>query len=402
MPDFSYIARDMRGQRITGTLSAASEAEVVAVLSGRALFPVQVAAEKSGANSPFRFGGRVKGQVMAMTYSQLAALMRSGVPLLRAIHVIREQTSHPKLKEVLSDVHARVEDGTTLADAMSRHTRVFSDMTLNMVRAGGEGGFLEDALERVAEFTEQQDDLKSRTAGALAYPLVLATVGTVVVSGLVIFFVPQFAPLFDSLRQRGELPMLTEWLLWISNTIRRYGIVIALGFVGLFLFVRSWLSTEKGKLTADKLKLRTPMAGSIFLSLAVARFCRVLGTLLHNGVPILKSLEISRGAAGNRVLSAAIAEASENITAGQSLAEPLRASGHFPATVVEMISVAEESNTLDSVLVQVADNLEKRTARRLDLMVRLLEPIMLLLLALVVLFVVVALLMPVIKMSSTI
>ncbi|MCA9156313.1 MAG: type II secretion system F family protein, partial [Planctomycetales bacterium] len=262
--------------------------------------------------------------------------------------------------------------------------------------------FLEDALERVAEFTEQQDDLKSRTAGALAYPLVLATVGSVVVSGLVIFFVPQFAPLFDSLRQRGELPMLTEWLLWISNTIRSYGILIALAFTGLFLFLRSWLSTEQGKLTADKLKLRTPMAGSIFLSLAVARFCRVLGTLLHNGVPILKSLEISRGAAGNRVLSAAIAEASENITAGQSLAEPLRSSGHFPATVVEMISVAEESNTLDSVLVQVADNLEKRTARRLDLMVRLLEPIMLLLLALVVLFVVIALLMPVIKMSSTI
>ncbi|MEZ6113416.1 MAG: type II secretion system F family protein [Pirellulaceae bacterium] len=402
MPDFSYIARDLRGQRITGTLSAASEAEVVAVLSGRSLFPVQVAAEKTGSSSPFRLGGRVKGQVMAMTYSQLAALMRSGVPLLRAIHVIREQTSHPKLKEVLSDVHARVEDGTTLGDAMSRHPRVFSEMTLNMVRAGGEGGFLEDALERVAEFTEQQDDLKSRTAGALAYPLVLATVGSVVVSGLVIFFVPQFAPLFDSLRQRGELPMLTEWLLWISNTIRSYGILIALAFTGLFLFLRSWLSTEQGKLTADKLKLRTPMAGSIFLNLAVARFCRVLGTLLHNGVPILKSLEISRGAAGNRVLSAAIAEASENITAGQSLAEPLRSSGHFPATVVEMISVAEESNTLDSVLVQVADNLEKRTARRLDLMVRLLEPIMLLLLALVVLFVVIALLMPVIKMSSTI
>ncbi|MCA9161412.1 MAG: type II secretion system F family protein [Planctomycetales bacterium] len=402
MPDFSYIARDLRGQRITGTLSAASEAEVVAVLSGRSLFPVQVAAEKTGSSSPFRLGGRVKGQVMAMTYSQLAALMRSGVPLLRAIHVIREQTSHPKLKEVLSDVHARVEDGTTLGDAMSRHPRVFSEMTLNMVRAGGEGGFLEDALERVAEFTEQQDDLKSRTAGALAYPLVLATVGSVVVSGLVIFFVPQFAPLFAILRQRGELPMLTEWLLWISNTIRSYGILIALAFTGLFLFLRSWLSTEQGKLTADKLKLRTPMAGSIFLSLAVARFCRVLGTLLHNGVPILKSLEISRGAAGNRVLSAAIAEASENITAGQSLAEPLRSSGHFPATVVEMISVAEESNTLDSVLVQVADNLEKRTARRLDLMVRLLEPIMLLLLALVVLFVVIALLMPVIKMSSTI
>ncbi|MCA9207480.1 MAG: type II secretion system F family protein, partial [Planctomycetales bacterium] len=143
MPDFSYIARDLRGQRITGTLSAASEAEVVAVLSGRSLFPVQVAAEKTGSSSPFRLGGRVKGQVMAMTYSQLAALMRSGVPLLRAIHVIREQTSHPKLKEVLSDVHARVEDGTTLGDAMSRHPRVFSEMTLNMVRAGGEGGFLE-------------------------------------------------------------------------------------------------------------------------------------------------------------------------------------------------------------------------------------------------------------------
>jgi type II secretory pathway component PulF len=402
MPDFAYIARDMKGQRISGTLSAASEAEVVSVLSGRSLFPVEVAAEKRAADSPFRFGRGVKGQTMAMTYSQLAALLRSGVPLLRAIHVIREQSSHPLLREVLSDIYARVEDGSTLGDAMNRHPRIFSEMTLNMVRAGGEGGFLEDALERVAEFTEQQDDLKSRTAGALAYPILLATVGTVVVSGLIIFFVPQFAPLFDSLRQRGELPMLTEWLLWLSTTIRSFGLPIAVLAIGGALFVRSWLATERGRVASDRMKLKVPMAGSIFLNLAVSRFCRVLGTMLRNGVPILKSLEISRGAAGNRVLSEAIARASENITAGQSLAEPLKACGHFPATVVEMITVAEESNTLDTVLIQVADNLEKRTARRLDLMVRLLEPIMLLFLALVVLFVVIALLMPVIKMSSTI
>jgi type II secretory pathway component PulF len=397
MPDFAYIARDTSGQRVTGSISAGSQREAVTLLAGQSLFPLNVTTEKPRTKL---MGGRVKGQTMAVMYSQLASLLRSGVPLLRSIDVLRKQVSNQTLVRVLGEVRDRVEQGSTLGDAISRYPRVFSEMAVNMVRAGGEGGFLEEALERVAQFTEQQEDLKARTVGALAYPVFLGAVGTTIVTTLIVFFVPKFEDLFQSLRERGELPVLTEWLLWFSKTLQSWGIFILLGLIIAGVAIKAKLTTEEGRRLRDRVKLKLPLLGGVFQNLAVARFCRVLGTLLRNGVPILKSLEISRDTSGNRVLSEAIHGASENISAGESLAAPLGASGHFPYTVVEMISVAEESNTLDKVLVEIADSLEKQTTRRLDLAVRLLEPILLLFLAGAVLFVVIALLMPVIKMSS--
>jgi type II secretory pathway component PulF len=399
MPDFTYTARDAQGQRVTGSISAASQHEVVSVLAGQSLFPIEVTSEKVKTHFS---RSRVKGQTMAVTYAQMASLLRSGVPLLRSLEVLQKQTSNDTLTRVLGDVRDRVEQGESLGDAMGRYPRVFGEMAVNMIRAGTEGGFLEEALERVAQFTEQQEDLKSRTVGALAYPTFLAVVGTTIVAMLIIFFVPQFDELFQSLRERDQLPALTEWLLWFSKTLQSWGLVLIPIVVVLALIIRAKLATDDGRRLRDALKLRLPLLGIIFQNLAVARFCRVLGTLLRNGVPILKSLDVSREAAGNRMLSEAIEEASENISSGESLAAPLSASGYFPMTVVEMISVAEESNTLDTVLVEIADGLEKRTTRRLDLAVRLLEPMLLLVLAGAVLCVVIALLLPVIKMSSTI
>jgi type II secretory pathway component PulF len=398
MPDFAYIARDMSGQKVTGSLSAATEREAISILAGRSLFPVQVTADRKVAAGSNLY---VKGQVMATAYAQLAALLRSGVPLLRALTVMRDQTSHKNLKAVLEDLQRRVEDGSSLGDAMARSPRAFSEMAINMVRAGAEGGFLEEALERVASFTETQEELKGRTLGAVIYPIVIGIVGTAVVTVLIVFFVPKFATMFDQLRQRGELPWATDVLLAISDSLRSYGLFALAAIVAAFYLARRSLQSEQGRRRADAIKLKIPMFGTIFQSFAVARFCRVLGTLLHNGVSILKALEISREATSNRILSEAIAEASTNISAGQSLAGPLSASGHFPKMVVEMIAVAEESNTLDRVLVEIADGLERRTTRQLDLLVRMLEPIMLLLLAVIVLMVVVALLVPVIKMSQT-
>lgn len=400
MPDFAYTARDAKGLKVTGSVAAQSEREAVATLTGRSLFPIEVKADKAAIKAAS--SKRVSGQTMAGIYGQMSTLLRSGVSMLRTLAVLRDQTSNKTLKLVLEDVHARVEEGNSLADAMSRYPRVFSEISVNMVRAGSEGGFLEDALERIAQFTEQQEDLKGRTVGALAYPVILAVIGTLVVSVLVIFFVPMFAEIFQQLRDKNELPILTDILLFISDTLRGYGLLILLVLVGASVLVRARLQTDEGRLWLDTWKLRLPLAGPILRSLAVSRFCRVLGTMLKNGVPILKSLDISREAAGNRVLSLAIAGAAENITAGQSLAKPLAASKEFPQTVVEMIAVAEESNSLDRVLVEVANSLETRTVRQLDLMVRLLEPLMLMVLAGIVLCVVIALLMPIIRMSQTI
>ncbi len=404
MPTFSFTARDLSGKLISGSIEANSDREVASILSERSLFPVKVTAAKSSSDGLFGFSKKkkVNAQTMATFYGQLASLLRSGVPMLRSLTVLGEQTSDNVLKEVLGEIKSRVEEGEPMGQAMSRFPGVFSDMAVNMVRAGTEGGFLEDALERVGVFTELQEDLKGKTVSAMAYPVFLFCVGSVVITVLVVFFVPKFDMLFDRLRKKDQMPAITEALLSFSNFLQSYGWILLVAAAAAFLFARAQLQTDRGKDLYDRVKLRIPVLGDILMNLAVARFCRVLGTLLANGVPILKSLEISRSATGNRLLSQSIANASENIRSGESLASPLRASGHFPISVVEMISVGEESNSLDRVLPDIADSLEKRTFRRLDLFVRLLEPMMLLIMAILVLAVVMALLVPVLKSSTAI
>lgn len=401
MPEFAYIARDLTGKRVEGTLSAGSEREAVATLSGKDLFPLKVTSA-DGRPTGAKGSPRVKSRIMAGTYGQLSALLGSGVPLLRSIDLLREQTPHKNLAIVLEDVHSRVQEGATLAEAMARHPKAFGELATSIVRAGGEGGFLEEALDRLAKFTEQQDELRGRVVGALAYPTILFVLGTVVVNVLIIFFVPKFERLFTRLRERGELPAVTDWLLWLSAMMQSYGIFVAAGLVAVIAVIYTRAKTNEGRLLLDKLRLKVPVVSGIYLSMAVSRFCRVLGTLLTNGVPIVRSLEISADSTGNRVLSTAVREAAENISAGESLATPLAASGQFPADVVEMIAVGEQSNNLEHVLPHIADTLERDTWRRLDLFVRLLEPLMLVLLAGVVLVVVIALLVPVLKMSTAV
>ncbi|WP_425397891.1 type II secretion system F family protein [Aeoliella sp.] len=403
MPDFAYIARNLSGQRVEGTLAASSEREALTQLAGRDLFPVKVSADKKAI--AVAAGGeaiKVPSRIVAPVYSQLAALLRSGVPLLRSLQVISDQTSHAKLRAVLEDVKSRVEDGATLAEAMGHNPKAFDELSTSIVRAGGEGGFLEDALERVSAFAEQQGELKSRVMGALAYPMVLAVIGTGIVGALLVFVVPSFESLFNTLAQKGELPGVTSGLLAFSSFLQSYGIFLAIGLIVIFFLLQRHFQTPAGRRELDKLKLRIPMAGDIYLSLAVARFCRVLGTLLRGGVPIVRSLDISADSTGNKVLMDAVQNASENITAGESLAEPLGESGYFPQNVVEMIAVAEQSNSLETVLTQIADTLERQTWRKLDLAVRLLEPLLLVMLAVVVLIVVMALLLPVLKMGTTV
>jgi general secretion pathway protein F len=398
MPDFAYTARDFSGKKITGTITANSEREVASQLGAKSLFPISI---QAGKGTQAKVTGRVSGSKMVSFYSQMGTLLRSGVPLLRALTILSQQSGSGVLQAALADVKSRVEEGESLGDAFARYPRIFNDMAVNMVRAGSEGGFLEDALDRVAMFVELQEELKGKTVGAMAYPMFIMSVGSIIVTVLLVYFVPKFDPLFNSMRERGSLPAATEFLLAISRITQSYWWVVLMLLAGMVLFLIQFLKTENGKRTFDRIKIKTPMLGSVFLSLAVSRFCRVLGTLLANGVPLLKSMDISRMAAGNRILAESIAAASEEVMAGQRLAKPLDQCGHFPKTVVEMISVAEESNTLDKVLVQISENLEKTTFRRLEIIVRLLEPIMLLLLAAIVMFVVLALMVPVLNSSST-
>lgn len=401
MPDFTYTARRVSGEQVVGTVAAGSEREALALLGERELFPLRMEQQKTAAARQWG-GKKVKAQLLATTLAQLGDLLQSGVPLLRSLEVLSKQSSHPTLAEVMKDVHDRVAEGERLDQAFARHPHVFSDLVISMVRAGGEGGFLEDVLGRTAQFIEHQDDLKSRVIGAATYPAILAIAGTSAVTVLIVFFVPKFAELFSRLRERGELPGLTIGLLWLSGFLGRYGLVILAAMVGGGFWLKWWTKTPKGRLAFDGLRLKVPLAGPIYLNLAVSRFCRVLGTLLNNGVPILRALDISSDSTGNLVLSDRIRRAGENISAGERLAQPLAEGGLFPRSVVEMISVAEESNSLEKVLVDIANGIDRRTERQLDLVVRLLEPAMLMIMGVVILLVVVALLLPVFQMSTTI
>lgn len=401
MPEFTYEALAGTGQRTNGTMTASSEREVVSMLDSKGLFPLKIE-EARGAAVMRKGGRRVSSRHIATFFSQLADLLRAGVPLLRCLEVLERQNASPALSEILREVQIKVADGTTLADAMAAYPRAFNELAVSMVRAGQEGGFLEDVLERIAHFTEHQEDLKAKVIGALAYPVFLAITAFIVLMVLVVVFIPMFEPIFERLSARGELPLLTQGLIGFSHLIIDWWFVIIPALIlGGFGYWRL-TSSEAARFWLDSVRLRMPVAGNVYLNFALSRFTRILGTLLRNGIPILHSLKIAKDSTGNRVLSQAIAEAAEHVTAGNKLAVPLATCKYIPRDIVEMISVGEESNQLEKVLLDTADALDKRTSRQLELMIRLLEPIMLLVMAIVILIVVLGLLLPVFKMSRAV
>lgn len=393
MPQFTYTARTLAGEDVAGSLTAGSKRELLSALAERSLFPLHVAEKRP---SPWKRQRRVKTAVLVSNLAQLADLLQNGVPLLEALTVLSAQCPHPGLADILADVRDQVAEGSPLDEALAKHLDVFGELAVSMVRAGAEGAFLEDALKRTADFLEQQQDLKSRVTGAMIYPVFLASLGVVITVVLVTVFVPKFAELFARLEQEGGgLPTATVILLGLSDFLGKYGVFVAAALAGLGFWLRRLASSERGRMWGDRWKLKIPLAGPVFHSYAVSRFCRILGTLLHNGVPLLRSLEISSDSAGNRVLAQAIRNSAENVSAGETLSGPLAACGLIPKPVMAMIHVAEQANNLDQVLVTIADGLDRRTARQIDVVVRLAEPVMLLVMGVLIGFVLVALLLPV-------
>lgn len=402
MPEFAYTARELSGKQVAGILTAGSEKDALSSLQGQGLFPMQIGLSEASQKQKVSGSKRVPGKYLTTFYNQLADLLRSGVPLLKSLQLLQGQSTHPTLKFVTQDIQEQVAEGTRLNEAMRKHPRVFNSLTVSMVKAGEEGGFLEDVLSRVAAFNDHQEELKGKVTGAMVYPLFLMGVGTIIISVLLVWFVPEFASIFSRMREQGQLPWATTTLMSFSDFLQAnwYVIFPAIGAVviGGIMYVSD---NKEAQDQLDRIKLKAPGIGPIVRNLAVARFCRMLGTLLNNGVPILQSLQIAKDASGNVVLSEAIGNAADNVSGGKSLAVPLRASGQFSKEIVEMISIAEEANNLENVLVNIADSLEKTTARKIDVAVRLLEPIMLLVMACIVTFVIAALLLPILNMSTS-
>ena len=330
-------------------------------------------------------------------YEQLADLLRAGVPILRSLEVLSQQSSSAALGQILREVRDDVSGGDALADAMRKHPHAFPELHAAMVRAGEKGGFLEDVLARLSEFVTRQDALKNKFIGALIYPCVLLAGALGAVSFIMAYVVPKIRSVLSG----QNLPLPTRIVFGLSDTLRAHGLVLLGGIVVVVIIVVVYFQSAAGKAAWSRLQLRLLGFGKIYTMVAICRFCRVLGTMLANGIPILQSLKISKDSTGNTVLAASIEEAAESVRAGESLARPLAACKVFPPAIVDMIAVAEESNSLDKVLVEIANTQEERTARQIDFTMRMLEPLLLMFMGVMIAFIAIALLVPILRMATT-
>ncbi|HUP78699.1 MAG TPA: type II secretion system F family protein [Pirellula sp.] len=405
MTDFAYTAKSTTGEKCSGTIAATSRSDAMQRLRSQSLFPMTLTDRQASQAvwATISLPVRVTKEQTADFCGQLADLLSNGVAMLESLRILAEATENPRLKLISMRIHDAVAQGDSLDVAMSKESAMFTELTLSMVRAGQEGAFLEEALQRTAMFLRKQDEMRSKIVGALAYPIILGIVGTIITSAMVVFLVPKFQPFFDRLEQNGTgLPLITILLLGTSHLMLNYGlfVVLALAVIGISLYRA--IKTATGRRIVDQLKLKTPLVGSIFHDAAVSRACRVLGTMLRNGVPLLRSLRISSESTGNILLAEAMMKSVENVTAGDTLSKPLAASGLIPPQVMAMIRVAEESNSLDEVLIKISDRIDNRIERRLEVLVRMIEPMMLILIGGMVMFVIVGVLLPVFDLNSSV
>ncbi len=395
MPTFEYIAINTEGARITGVLAGNSEQAVYAELESRQMTPVRLAEQSE------RSAGRAIGtRQLATVYSQLADLLRAGVPLMRAIALLSRQKSQPKTAAVFRKLGERVSDGGELAEAMSEQPGVFPRVHVAMVRAGEKGGFLEQVFDQLGKFVMAEAELKAKVVGSLVYPCVLLTVGSGVMAVLFVFFVPMFRE--KMLSRLDSVPAVTSLVLAVSDLVSRYGLVLLV--LAVVLGVVAWrLRTRDDVRRAVSIaRTKAPVLGPLTRALAAARFCRLLGTMESNGVPLLTAMAIAKDAAGNALMEDAINNAIDAVRQGEPLAGPLGESGLFGDDVIEMISVGEAAGNVDHVLLNIADTLEGRVDRLLSGAVKLIEPLLLVFMAMGIGLVAVALILPMTQMTSSI
>lgn len=396
MPQYTYEAQNNAGQLTRGSLQSATHRDAIRRLNEQQLLPLRVVEQRAArANST-----RLNASQLSRLCQMLADLLESGMPLLKSLELVAGQKHSSAVSAILSEVTDKVADGSSLAAAMACYPATFDELTCNMLRAGEEGGFLEDSLKRVAALHERRAALASSLLGALAYPAFLLVVGCVVVVGMIAFFVPKFEPLFDRLRSAGELPWSTSTLLWLSGSIRHHGLWLVLTLIAMGYGVKIWLASAEGRLRFDRWKLRVKLVGSVLSAAALSVYCRVLGTLLGNGVPMLDALRIAQGTTNNLALRRVVQQAAQRVAAGSRLSDHLTIDGLIPNEIVEVIRVGERSNRLDAVLLKIADQLESRTHRQLGILAKLIEPALMVVMAIMIGFLMLALLMPVFMSSG--
>jgi general secretion pathway protein F len=408
MPVYEYTALDTSGKNLNGIIDADSAVIARQKLRGSGMFPVEVkevsVSVPSGLPSgPVSVSGlfkRVKPAEVSVTTRQLSVLLAAGVPLVAALDALGSQIANPLFKKIMAQIKESVNEGNSLALSLSQHPKQFSNIYVNMVRAGEASGALDVVLGRLAEYSENQEGLKNRFKAAMVYPIIMALVGSLVLFFLVTFVVPNITRVFTDMHHALPLPTLV--LISASSFFKSFWWALLLAAMALVIALKRFIKTSKGCHIWDRIKLRAPVLGSINQKIAVARFSRTLGTLLESAVPLLSALEIVKNILNNVLFGEAIDNACEEIEAGKGLSIPLGRSPWFPSIAVQMISVGEQSGELEAMLNKIADTYERDVETQILAMTSMLEPVMILVMAFVVGFIVISILLPIFEMSQMI
>ena len=407
MPVYTYEGLNTAGKRVKGVEDGDSPVAVRNKLRKQGIFPTDVAEERAAAASTQTSGlarvnvelfARVPQREIALCVRQLGTLLRAGMPLVSALNAIVEQIGQTRLARILTLVRESVNGGASLADALGAHPRTFQPLMVNMIRAGEAGGALDVVLERLAVLLEKQASLRRKVQGALVYPIFLLVFGVLVVSFLLVKVVPSVTKIFVDMR--ANLPTATTVLLAISDFAQRRWWLIALLVAAAFFALQAYGRTDKGRLALDGLKLKVPMFGDLLRKVMVARFASTLSTLMASGVPLLGCLDIVRSIVLNRVLQEAIGEVRGRVQEGGAIAPALRATGQFPPIVLHMVDVGEKSGTLEEMLEHMADTYDEEVGATAAAITALVEPLMIVVLGLLVLFIVMAILLPIFEINE--
>jgi type IV pilus assembly protein PilC len=423
MARFNYVALDTRGQEATGLVEAPSSNAAISQLRQAGYFPTSVIEEAiSGADGqqarnraakmarltkPRAKKGivlferkKVKSKILMIFTRQLATLIDSGLPLLRSLNVLAKQERDKVLKKTINKVADSVQSGSTFSDALALHPRIFNDLYVNMVKAGEVGGVLELVLNRLSEFQEKAAKIKNKVVAAMVYPGIVMTMAVGIMGFLLVFIVPKFETIFHDLLGDKPLPPVTRFVIGASDFLKNHGLIvlgIVIAAITLYKFIGR---TRGGRFVIDSFKLRMPLFGNLNRKTAISRFARTLGTLVTSGVPILQALNITRETAGNASIARAISQVHDSVKEGESIVQPLEASRVFPPMVVSMVDVGEETGKLPEMLLKIADVYDDEVDNAVAAITSMLEPIMIVFLALIVGTIVLALFTPLISIIT--
>ncbi|PAW77530.1 MAG: pilus assembly protein PilC [Verrucomicrobia bacterium Tous-C9LFEB] len=404
MPTYAYTAVDARGQQKSGTIDAADTNDATAQIKKMGFFPTRIAeagteAAASVTGAPVKgkkSSGSISGKVLTVFTRQLATLIDAGLPLLRALNTLIKQEKSPVLRNAMTNMATAVESGGTFSEALAQHPRIFTKLYVNMVKAGELGGVLEIVLTRLAEFQEKSEKIKGKVISAMVYPIVVLLIAVAIMAFLLVFIVPKFKQIFADMLGGKPLPGLTQFVIAVSEAFQQNFILIGVGLVVVVIAYKVFAKTPFGALFIDRFKLQAPLLGDLVRKSAISRFSRTLGTLVSSGVPILQALNITKETAGNIVIANSIAKVHDSVKEGETIVTPLEASGVFPPMVISMIQVGEETGQLPDMLIKIADVYDEEVDNAVAGLTSLLEPVMIVFLAVIVGTIVIALFLPLI------